>query len=133
MISKSVQGTKDVAQEIWAQLDSSPTIIALEGELGAGKTVFVKGLINDEVTSPSFVLHIPYKIGDKTLHHIDAWRLEKFEELERLGLVDMLVPNSVVVIEWADKFKSQITSLKSHAKIIWIKIGYGENKTERRV
>lgn len=126
--------TKTIAKEIWGQLGSQPTIIALEGELGAGKTVFVKGLIGDDVTSPSFVLHIPYKIGNKTLHHIDAWRMDSFSELEKLGLAEMLVPNSVVIIEWADRFEKEIKRLSDEEiKIIWVKIGYGKNKNGRRV
>jgi tRNA threonylcarbamoyladenosine biosynthesis protein TsaE len=81
------------------------TLIALEGDLGAGKTRFAKGLaaglgVAEEVTSPTFVLMNLYE-GRIRMAHLDLYRLEA-PDLPSLGLFDVL-PDSVVVVEWAEK------------------------------
>jgi len=81
------------------------TLIALEGDLGAGKTRFAKGLaaglgVTDEVTSPTFVLMNVYE-GRIRLAHLDLYRLES-PDLPSLGFFDVL-PDSVTVVEWAEK------------------------------
>jgi len=111
-----------------------PNIIAVEGPLGAGKTTLTKAIagelgIKDVVVSPTFVLHREYP----GLDHIDAWRVEDFEEIEKLGLSEMLANKHLVIIEWADKFQAQISKLKSQNKIVWVKLEYGERPNERRV
>ena len=122
---------KKIAREILAM---HPDIVALTGPLGAGKTTLTKAIakemgIKDVVVSPTFILHREYP----GLDHIDAWRVEDFSEIERLGLAKMLVNKHLVVIEWADKFQAQISKLKSQCKIVWVKIGYGEKENERRI
>ena len=111
-----------------------PNISAVEGPLGAGKTTLTKAIagelgIKDVVVSPTFVLHREYP----GLDHIDAWRVEDFEEIEKLGLSEMLANKHLVIIEWADKFQAQISKLKSQNKIVWVKLEYGERPNERRV
>jgi len=94
-------------------------ILALEGDLGSGKTTFTKGLaeglkINDTITSPTFVLLKPYQIfhlgsGRKKVKefvHVDAYRVESIEDIKSVGIEDYFERNDVVlVIEWADKIK----------------------------
>jgi len=82
----------------------------LVGVLGAGKTCFTKGIAHglgvakaDKITSPSFVLGNLYKGRNLSLFHFDAYRLNKPEELFRLGLGDVLAGKTVMVLEWADK------------------------------
>ncbi len=88
----------------------SGDVIALCGELGAGKTHFIKGLAAglgcdpDAVTSPTFTLINEYTDGRLPLYHFDFYRLENGLELIRVGLDDYLDGNGVVAIEWADKF-----------------------------
>jgi len=84
-------------------------VIALVGGLGAGKTVFVKGLARGlgvrpahEVTSPTFVLITEYP-GRLTLYHVDAYRLEGAADFEALGADEILFGDGVCVIEWADR------------------------------
>ena len=87
-------------------------VIALVGPLGAGKTVFVKGLAEGLgvdarlVSSPTFVIAQQYPLprGPETLHHVDLYRLESAGELEPLGFDDMLGKGQVLVVEWADRF-----------------------------
>ena len=85
---------------------AAPLLIGLKGDLGAGKTTFVKGMakafdISDVlVTSPTFTLIQEYG----PIIHIDLYRLEKEEELIFLGLEEMALPGKVMVIEWYDKF-----------------------------
>ena len=81
-------------------------IVALTGELGAGKTVFAKGIaeglgIAEEVVSPTFTLQKTYS-GAFTLHHFDLYRIEDEEELMHIGFYDTL-DDGVCVIEWAER------------------------------
>jgi len=85
-------------------------VIALEGPLGAGKTLFVKGLAEglglppEQVSSPTFVIANEYPIaGGGVLAHIDLYRLESQAELESTGYLDWLAPGNVVAVEWSDR------------------------------
>ena len=85
-------------------------ILALTGDLGAGKTHFTKGVAlglgaaENEVTSPTFTLINEYAGGRLPLYHFDFYRLDSPEEALRLDLDDYLEGRGVCVIEWADKF-----------------------------
>jgi len=84
-------------------------VFALVGELGAGKTHFVKGLAaglgyRHEVTSPTFTLIHEYLGGRLPLYHVDFYRIESGKEASQLGLDDYLSGDGVLAIEWADKF-----------------------------
>lgn len=84
----------------------SGDIVALRGELGAGKTVFAKGIavgleITEEVTSPTFTLLKEYD-GRLRLYHFDLYRIEDEEELENIGFYDYLQNAGVCIIEWPD-------------------------------
>jgi tRNA threonylcarbamoyladenosine biosynthesis protein TsaE len=84
-------------------------VLALCGELGAGKTQFVKGLAaglgyQGDVTSPTFTLIHEYLGGRLPLYHFDFYRLDTEDEAIRLGLEEYLAGDGVCVIEWADKF-----------------------------
>jgi tRNA threonylcarbamoyladenosine biosynthesis protein TsaE len=88
-----------------------PKIVLLRGDLGAGKTTLVKGITEgfqaaseEDVTSPTFTLVHEYRGPSATLYHVDLYRVDTPRELETLGLDDLMSENSVLLIEWGDKF-----------------------------
>ena len=108
-ISHSFQETFDMAKSVGESL-TEPTILFLEGNLGAGKTVFAKGLIcglgqadPDDVPSPSFTLINEYDLRLKA-YHIDLYRLDTESEIATLGLDDLFDREAVVLIEWGERF-----------------------------
>lgn len=83
-------------------------IISLDGDLGAGKTTLVRGLLRalghrGPVRSPTYTLVESYEVGGYRLHHLDLYRVADPEELEFLGLRDLLSPPSVLLVEWAER------------------------------
>lgn len=85
-------------------------VVALSGDLGAGKTQFVKGFVagagsDTEVTSPTFTLVHEYTGGRFPVYHFDWYRLESPEAVLRIGLDEYLFGDGVCVIEWADRFR----------------------------
>jgi tRNA threonylcarbamoyladenosine biosynthesis protein TsaE len=85
-----------------------PIVIALEGELGAGKTTLVGGVLNalgfrGHVRSPTYTLIEPYELGDRSVYHLDLYRLTDPREVDPLGLRDLLQPRSVFLIEWPER------------------------------
>ena len=132
-IAKSQAETEKIAKELVQKLQGGE-VLALVGNLGAGKTVFVKGLakalgIEDNITSPTFVLMKIYQSQHKKIKrlvHVDCYRLEKTEDLTEIGLADYLNdPENIVVIEWADR----VVNLPKDA--ININIDYIEGQTRR--
>ena len=120
IISRNADETFDCARRYAAMLQRGD-VIALCGDLGAGKTQFIKGLAlglgdDTEVTSPTFTLVHEYSGGRLPLHHIDLYRLESADETLRIGIDDYLHGEGVTAIEWADKFPSLIPK---HAR--WIR------------
>lgn len=105
--TRSATETEQVAEN-FAQTLVGGEILLLKGDLGAGKTHFVKGLarglgIDDVVTSPTFALHNVY-FGRLTLNHFDFYRIENSEEAEMLGLNELFYDkNAVSAIEWSER------------------------------
>ena len=88
-------------------------IIFLEGGLGAGKTVFTKGIaralnIKDTTISPTFVFVREYD-GQIPLYHFDLYRIEDAKELDDLGFFEYMDKNGIMVIEWAEKLESIVS------------------------
>lgn len=88
-----------------------PKLVLLRGELGAGKTTLVKGIAagfdaakEDDVTSPTFTLVHEYRGPKVNLYHIDLYRVDTPRELETLGLDDLRSEDSILLIEWGEKF-----------------------------
>jgi tRNA threonylcarbamoyladenosine biosynthesis protein TsaE len=108
--TKSAEETIALGRDL-ASLLAPPKIVLLRGNLGAGKTTIVKGIAQgfkaaeeEDVTSPTFTLIHEYRGPKATLYHIDLYRIDTQRELETLGLDDMMTPDSVLLIEWGEKF-----------------------------
>ncbi len=120
IVTNSSQETKKAGMELAAAIKKGRAnpkralVIALEGDLGSGKTTFIQGLaiklgVKENVLSPTFVIQKDFPLSQKkykNLFHIDAYRLKKPEELLELGFNDLIKnPENIIVIEWADKVK----------------------------
>ena len=106
IVSPSAESTEAAGERLGATLGPG-AVVALTGELGAGKTCFVQGLVRGlgatvRATSPTFVLVNQYS-GRVPIHHVDAYRTDSMAELLDLGLLEMVGGEGVTVIEWADK------------------------------
>jgi tRNA threonylcarbamoyladenosine biosynthesis protein TsaE len=111
-ISSSAAETAAFGREFGQTLESG-RIVALKGELGTGKTQFVKGLVAGlgspaDVTSPTFTLMHEYGGGRWPIYHFDFFRIEDRPSAERLGLDDYFFGGGISVVEWADKFPELI-------------------------
>jgi len=109
-ITHSAEETIVFGRSLASEL-SPPLIVLLRGDLGAGKTTLVKGIAEgfgaaraEDVTSPTFTLVHEYCGPGVTLYHIDLYRIDTQRDLETLGLDDLLTPNSILLIEWGEKF-----------------------------
>jgi tRNA threonylcarbamoyladenosine biosynthesis protein TsaE len=94
-----------------AEMLAPPKLVLLRGDLGAGKTTLVKGIAaafgaaaEDDVTSPTFTLVHEYRGPRANLYHIDLYRVDTRRELETLALDDLRTDDSVLLIEWGEKF-----------------------------
>ena len=94
------------------ELLAPPKLVLLRGDLGAGKTTLVKGIAaafeaaaEEDVTSPTFTLIHEYRGPRANLYHIDLYRIDTPRELETLGLDDLCSDNSILLIEWGEKFQ----------------------------
>lgn len=119
-ITKDFQETqnlgKKLAQEILERgVQSSAVVLALHGDLGAGKTTFLQGLaqglkITEVVNSPTFVIMKKFRISDNNFeyfYHFDLYRLENEKDLEFLELEELLQdPKNIIAIEWPERMKS---------------------------
>jgi tRNA threonylcarbamoyladenosine biosynthesis protein TsaE len=108
--TKSAEETIALGRELAPSL-APPKIVVLRGDLGAGKTTLVKGIAQgfeaaeeEDVTSPTFTLIHEYRGPAATVYHIDLYRVDTQRELETLGLDDLMTENSVLLIEWGEKF-----------------------------
>ena len=112
--------TEDAGERLGRALGPG-AVVALTGELGAGKTCFIQGLVRGlgvpgRATSPTFVLINQY-LGRVPVYHVDAYRTESLTELMDLGLLELLGGGGVTVIEWADKLESLLPPEAIHVHI----------------
>jgi tRNA threonylcarbamoyladenosine biosynthesis protein TsaE len=109
-VSRSPEDTEDIAATLAHELSPGATVL-LYGDLGAGKTAFVRGLAAglgiapDEVSSPTFTLVQTYQGTGLVLHHADLYRLDAGFDVEELGLGE-LAAEGVLAVEWAERWTS---------------------------
>ncbi len=109
---KSISELKNFVQKNFSALVQPRQILLLKGEMGAGKTEFVKQLValagGDAATSPSFALHNTYVASGLSIEHLDLYRLETEDDLQSIGFWDLFEnENALIVIEWADRVAVQ--------------------------
>ena len=126
LISKNENETKNIAKEFAKKLNKGD-IIRLEGDLGAGKTAFTKGLAEyfnlSGVTSPTYAYLNIY--GD-FIYHYDCYRLSCGEDAERLGLTDYFNGDNICLIEWAENIEDALPD--NYKKVVIEKINENERK-----
>lgn len=133
-ITNSLEETIELARKFADSIDSG-CIITLEGDLGAGKTSFTKGIgkslgIQEPIVSPTFTLLKQYE-GRLKLNHIDAYRLENMSS-DTLGLYDLMDEDAIVVIEWSNFIDDFIVS-DYHVKIEYLDATQRKIEIERKV
>lgn len=129
-ISNSEKDTYNLAKKFEEKLRGGEVVV-LNGDLGAGKTTFTKGLckalgVTENVTSPTFTLMNIYQSGRLKLYHFDMYRIEDESEALELGLDEFFNSNGVCMIEWAENIRNMIP--KNHITINITKLG--ENSRE---
>lgn len=123
IISESETDTVNAAEKLAGQI-SDGDIFALSGDLGAGKTTFVKAVVAaleiEDSNSPSFALVNVYE-GKKKIFHFDFYRINKIEELYDIGFYEYIADNEAVkFIEWADLFPEVLPDNYYHIEIIQV-------------
>jgi tRNA threonylcarbamoyladenosine biosynthesis protein TsaE len=138
-ISDSPSKTKKLgallAKEILSGKNGKPVVIALNGNLGAGKTTFIQGFagelgVKNKIMSPTFVIFRHYRLKKNPrehLFHMDAYRIGKISELDPLGFKKIIsLPGSITVVEWPEKIKKALPK-----NSIWISLKHGKKENER--
>ncbi len=132
-ISRSPRETESLGEQ-WGREARRGWVIALSGDLGAGKTQLVRGLarglgVTARVHSPTFTLVNEYGGGRLRLFHLDLYRLETAEQIRGAGLEEFLQPEGVAVIEWAERLADNEWGMTSVRKVRIEILG----ETERRI
>lgn len=141
-ITNSAQETTNLGMQLTKQninfLKNKCLIFALQGELGAGKTQFTKGIgqalgIKETITSPTFTIIKEYEHKQGLFYHIDAWRI-KTESLNQLEIDKYIKPGNILAIEWIQKGKQLIDKWgkKPKIKLILVEITH-QGKTKRKI
>ena len=130
---KGIEGTLELGRRLGRSIEG-PAVVELQGDLGAGKTHFVKGLaegldIRQEVTSPTFALANFYEGPRLSLHHLDGYRLEDTEEARMAGLEEILQEAAVAAVEWGEVLRPFYTYPLIQVEILVL----GETEREVRI
>ncbi|MFI5240979.1 MAG: L-threonylcarbamoyladenylate synthase [Microgenomates group bacterium] len=144
ILSRGEENTQNIGKELWQKYQDyagkRAIVFALEGQMGAGKTQFVKGLakamgVTEQVVSPTYDLELIYKSDKESIDliHIDTWRMTDPTEFEDLGVKNLISDRSVLAIEWADKVTEEIRKYADDAIVIWVKIEYGKEENDRLI
>ncbi|MGH0029534.1 MAG: tRNA (adenosine(37)-N6)-threonylcarbamoyltransferase complex ATPase subunit type 1 TsaE [Myxococcota bacterium] len=124
--SPTPDDTRAAGRCLGRAIGAEGAVVALSGPLGAGKTLFVKGLAEGlgldpaAVSSPTFVIANEYPLPDaagRVLAHVDLYRLTGEAELEATGFLDWLVPGNVVAVEWSDRLPGALPADRLEIRI----------------
>ena len=134
------QFAKQIIDNHRSLLSSQPLVLLLQGDLGAGKTVFAQGIgdavgVKKRVVSPTYVLYYEYEAHDPQVdlfHHFDLYRAQSKEDLELLGIHRILKPQAVIAMEWGEKMGSVQQLLQApHATILLVTITQEKQENDR--
>ena len=131
-VTRSVEETIALGERLAASLPPG-TVVALSGDLGAGKTALTKGIarglgVEDTITSPTFTLVNEHAARDgRRLYHVDLYRLDRPQQAVEIGIEEELAPDGWTIIEWAEKLGDVLPAdaARIHIEIV------GEN--ERKI
>jgi tRNA threonylcarbamoyladenosine biosynthesis protein TsaE len=121
VVTSSAEETRALARRFAAALGDDSTV-ALHGDLGVGKTTFVQGLaegmgVVEHVTSPTFAIYSVHRGAGRTLVHLDAYRIERPEQVEDLLLDEFLRSPWVLAVEWPEKVGSWLPANAMHLEL----------------
>lgn len=135
--SKNENETKKIANKIFnlaskSVIDNKPPVFILKGELGAGKTIFVKGIAESlgihNIISPTFTVYYEYEVKKsnrfKKLYHFDLYNIEEPEEFNHLGINSYLNSENILLFEWGEKVGDIYEDLKEKTDLIFVEIKY---------
>ncbi len=120
--SHSVADTEQIAADL-ARAMGAGTVVALHGDLGAGKTQFTRGLVRAlggdprAVSSPTYVLLHVYPTASLTVYHLDAYRVHGADDFEQIGFEELLDQAGVVVVEWPGRVSELLPAGTVHVRI----------------
>jgi tRNA threonylcarbamoyladenosine biosynthesis protein TsaE len=120
--STSARQTEQIAADLASDL-AGGECLALEGELGAGKTQFVRGLVEGlggnpkQVSSPTYVLLNIYRGGRLPVYHLDAYRVAGSADFEAIGFPELLEEKGIVVVEWASRIAPLLPQKRIEVRI----------------
>ncbi|MGJ8650104.1 MAG: tRNA (adenosine(37)-N6)-threonylcarbamoyltransferase complex ATPase subunit type 1 TsaE [Opitutaceae bacterium] len=131
IVTESAEATEQIARD-FATYVPDDTVLAFHGDLGAGKTTFIRGMarawaINEAVTSPTFNLYTLYQ-GSRQLIHLDAYRLESGADLDALMIDDFIKPPWCLAVEWPERVAD---SLPDDAWHLYLGIDSNQSHTIR--
>ncbi len=138
-ISKSSRETSLIAKKLATKIiktNKKSCVLGLIGELGAGKTTFVKSFsktlgVKGKILSPTFVIQksfaLPKKSKFQKLYHIDAYRILS-KDIVALGFRNLIKGENIIIVEWADRIKKVMPK-----ETFWITLSHGKNKNERHI
>lgn len=134
ILTKNVSETINLASEFISKLPEKNCIIFLNGDLGAGKTHFTKGIFKGlgfenflEINSPTFDIVNSYQIQNLKINHLDLYRLENIDTEDELWLEEIINENGLSIIEWGNKFK-----FETNKKTYFVNI-FTSSDNERRI
>ena len=131
-ITKSVSETENIAEQL-GKIVAKNAVIAMFGDLGAGKTAFTRGFargmgIDCDVSSPTFALVNEYRGKDCNLYHFDMYRISGWDDLYSTGYFDYLDAGGCLIIEWSENIEAVLPE-----NCIRVSITKTENFTERKI
>jgi tRNA threonylcarbamoyladenosine biosynthesis protein TsaE len=132
VVTSSVEQTQAFAAAV-ASMVAAGDLVLLSGDLGAGKTAFVKGLaaelgVTEPVTSPTFTLAQRYEGTSLTVHHLDVYRLARLSEVIDLAIPELLDGDTVTLIEWGDVIEPALPN-----DYLEIRFELGDGADDRRL